>query len=437
MMTVYKVETVNHEQEVLKVLNPNLQFLLETYAQYIEQLLDKMEQRSQSPDKTKYQLARNVLAEVKEWIHRDVTFANFLEKDTTFRKLCENFPAPRGFDYQMYVPRSRGPQSRYFMREEYIEGENLTQWETLEQQGHDMKQIVSLIVQHYGYQLKNGMAHSDVHIGNFRVTQDHRVAILDRNFYLELNPKIRELINIFLNPLILMLTPPAQIVERMIQIAQKSSDISSEQKMLLEQAFDKAKTGMISGDWKSISHFLVELRKQGLRLPLEITLIFKNLNSLQQMSTRAGFKNLLQTYLYTPAHVDPTSMTKPHLSHMSKPHPSQKQTEKVDTLKPTITGAPELLKKERDPRYWYPWERVRPAILKRLDSGRDFRLRFRHKHFGEGVVFSQRRKLFFRINDKEYNFGPSADIEVYVPPRKQPSSAGEDTEKQVPLLMAL
>ncbi len=293
MMTVYRVVTVDGQEEVIKILNPNLEFLLEQYVAYMEELLDQLEKSYGN----KYQTARLVLEEVKEWIGRDVNFEGFLEQDHLFRQQNDGFTAD-GFHYRMAVPQSRRPASRYFIREEYIRGDNLTQWAKLENDGHDMKEIVSLIIKNYVEQLRRGLAHSDVHIGNFRITADRRVNILDRNFSLELSSEVQEVANTLINPLSLMMLSPSRFMDRIIRASRNPEVITPESRQALEEAWQTAKTEIMRGNWKSISQFLVELRTHHLILPLEMTLIFKNLNSLQQMSKRAGFNNFLEAYLY-------------------------------------------------------------------------------------------------------------------------------------------
>jgi len=288
---------------------------------YIEQVLAALEARYGA----KYAVARMVIEDVKEWIKRDVNFSHFLEKDRVFREQNHGFTAA-GFDYRMYVPRSKGPASKYFMREEFVDGENLTQWETLERDGHDMKQIISLIVKNYVQQLRRGHAHSDVHVGNFRVTKDRRIAILDRNFFLELTPEMQAVVNLFLNPLALATMAPEAVIDQLITVAQ--AKMSAQDRTALATSWLKTRSQILQGDWRSISHFLVDLRKHGLRLPLEVTLIFKNLNALQQMSQEAGFHNLVEAYLYTPP---ATSISSPAGPAAGAPQPDTRRTLQQDT----------------------------------------------------------------------------------------------------------
>jgi len=293
LMTVYKVEPKEGKKEVIKVLNPNLEFLLETSVTFVEELLDILEEQNGK----KYTAARMVLEDVREWIERDVNFEGFLEKDKQFREENSGF-TEEGFAYEMYVPESKGPDSKFFIREEFIEGLTLTQWDEIIQAGHDPKQIVSLIVKNHVSQLERGRVHSDVHIGNFRMTDDRRIAILDRNFSLELDEKMQEIVETILNPMKLAAMPSPDFIQ--LLVATSRTPVSDEARAALIQFWDGTKAEIMQGNWGGVSQFLVAIREQGLRLPLEMTLTFKNLNSLQQLSLQAGFGNLFEAFLFTP-----------------------------------------------------------------------------------------------------------------------------------------
>ncbi len=297
LMTVYKIKTKSGKEEVVKVLNPNLLYHLETNVTLITELLNYLAKEYGE----KYQLANLVVGDVREWIERDVKFKDFLTKDKQFRQENDGFK-PDGFEYEIYVPRSSGPANSYFMREEFIDGKNLTQWDDLKREGHDMKQIVSVIAKNYVGQLRRGFAHSDVHIGNFRVTKDKKVAILDRNFYLEFDENMKEFVDSLVNPLKLLSLTPGQVVDQLLKISKAS--VSDEERRELMSAWQETLMQIQKGNWKSLSKFLVSLRKNGVKLPLEMTLVFKNINSLQHMARRAGFRSLLDAYLYMPSRAE-------------------------------------------------------------------------------------------------------------------------------------
>lgn len=293
LMTVYRVRTKDGRDEVIKVLNPNLKYLLKTNTDFVKEVLAKLKEKN--PER--YAFADMVVDEVKEWIERDVDFKGFIEKDKMFRAANNGFN-PDGFTYNIYVPVSKGPANPYFMREEYIEGRNLTEWDELVKEGHDLKEITSLLVKNYTAQLEAGLVHSDVHIGNFRVTEDRRVAILDRSFFLELTPEMKGLIESIINPLALLSLSSGDILEKLIRIS--GARLTEPQRERAVEAIDGFVKKLKNGDYTGISELLVSLRQNGIKFPIELTLIFKNINSLQQMSRRAGFENLVEAYLYEP-----------------------------------------------------------------------------------------------------------------------------------------
>jgi SAM-dependent methyltransferase/tRNA(Arg) A34 adenosine deaminase TadA/GNAT superfamily N-acetyltransferase len=304
LMTVYRIRTKDGKEEVVKVLNPNLMYHLRKNITFVEGALDKLIEKYGS----KYEIAKIVISDVKKWIDSDVHFEGFLEKDKKFKANNDGFGKKEGLKYSTYVPESRAPGSKYFMREEYIEGRNLTEWDKLVEEGHDMKEIVSLLAKNYVKQFEDGLIHSDVHVGNFRVTKDNRVAILDRNYFIELDktPGLKDLVDSLfgiiktaMNPLAGLMggkLTPEIFIDKLIALSDKK--ISDRDRKNIIKALNEYIAKIKKKDFSGTSEFLVSLRKSGLELPLEVTLIFKNINSLNQMARRAGFDTMVDAFLY-------------------------------------------------------------------------------------------------------------------------------------------
>jgi hypothetical protein len=312
LMTVFRITLKAHDESgkpivrVVKVLNPNLQFLLERTFSFLNELIDTLTKLFGR----KFDIARLIVADVYEWIKGDVNFTGFLEKDARFKTQIESQNAgykAAGFRYDLYVPRTYGPESKYFIHEEFVPGKTLTKWDELVAEGHDMQQVTSLLVKNYVSQLltDNALVHSDVHIGNFMVTPDGRVAILDRNFFLELTPEMRDFVKFLLNPMSLRFSTPEVIVDRFVALGGR--EITPVQRRKLVASWTKARERVLAGDWQGLSGFLIDLRENGVKLPLQITLIFKNLNALQAMARKAGLGGLLGAYLFDPKKPPPAA----------------------------------------------------------------------------------------------------------------------------------
>jgi hypothetical protein len=304
MMTAYKVMPKGPDaaSEVIKVLNPNLQYFLDTNSRFVDEVLTQLERRF---GRENYRAARMVFEKVKEWIRRDCNFENFLEHDAAFRGQNNGFSVG-GMGCRIYVPRSYGPASKYFIREEYVEGKNLTEWDALVAGGCDMKAVVSLILHNYIHQLQQGLVHSDVHEGNFKVMPkngsfaDGDVAILDRNFFLRLNAEMQALINdAILNPTSILGMEPAGLLDKIAAVCPGLTLTAAQRERLAAANGPIAafKSVILSGDISAVNGLLVALNEEGIDLPLEIILVFKNITAIQQMARRAGF-DIMGAYLY-------------------------------------------------------------------------------------------------------------------------------------------
>jgi predicted unusual protein kinase regulating ubiquinone biosynthesis (AarF/ABC1/UbiB family) len=153
-----------------------------------------------------------------------------------------------------------------------------------------MKQVVSLLVGTTVNQIAAGLVHSDIHIGNFRVTPDKKVAILDRNFFLSPTPQEQELLFAILNPL----EESSRREELLINYLNIPITTST-----LKKSVAQVTEGMQEKDWSKAQSGLISLKQNGVKIPLTITLLIKNFNSLRLMAQKAGFKDLSETFAYS------------------------------------------------------------------------------------------------------------------------------------------
>jgi hypothetical protein len=208
----------------------------------------------------------------------DINFTGFLDQDSTFYRKNNEFSL-RGSTYAMRVPKSVGTENRYFKREEFIDGVNLTHPEELEQRGHNLQEIVATIAQNYVKQIERGHVHSDVHPGNFRVTDDKEIAILDRNYFLELTVGERLLLrNIATGS-------PKKRAKAMANYlaSHNTAPITDEFRQELTDVFSQHQ------DVQYLRNMLHTIRRNNLALPLHMTLIAKNMMGLNSLAETAGF----------------------------------------------------------------------------------------------------------------------------------------------------
>jgi hypothetical protein len=295
LMTVYDMRLKDGRRQVLKVSNPNVEHFLEVNGELASETLQLMAKAY--PDK--YSNGKYLLQDVTEWIKREINASDFLENDREFRDDKKNHGyrlGVKGKDrYSIYVPKSEGPKSNYFIREEFIDGKGLTEWKDLVAAGHDMKQVVSLLVNNYVKQLRDGLVISDAHIGNFKVTEQNQVAILDRKLFLRLDRGMQGFVDTLLSPAAFTLGKKG-LADLLIGMSKEP--VPEANRGGIETALEGFIPNLLTGKFDDINKTLASLRRNGLRLPLEFTLTMKNLSSFNQMAKKAGFGGIMEAYSF-------------------------------------------------------------------------------------------------------------------------------------------
>jgi predicted unusual protein kinase regulating ubiquinone biosynthesis (AarF/ABC1/UbiB family) len=261
---------------VLKVRNPNLDlFMRDAYA-----YLSKVVEGLIAEHGEKYRSLESLINMVREWITLDSSFLGVHQKDTYFRETHHGYQA-EGSDYQIYVPKAQEIGSDGFLIEEKVAGIPLTNWEKLVASGHDVRSIVKTLVTSYIYQIMTGLAMSDVHIGNFAVTPDKRIATYDRTMFLEFSEAERQMLFSTVNPSI-----DVDVAKGMWQEYLGISNISD------TEVFVQFVESIRSYDGRLINDALIQLRRQNIDVPLKYLLLFKNLAALTDMAKKSGYSSI-------------------------------------------------------------------------------------------------------------------------------------------------
>ncbi|MFC1723368.1 AarF/UbiB family protein [Nanoarchaeota archaeon] len=279
LMTVYEAITKDGEREVIKVLNPNAEYHTEESFRVLSEIVKKRARFD-----SQYELALPLLEDIREWIRADIGFEGFLAKDAEFRETNNGFSHG---EYSILVPESKGTDSKYYKREQYVEGINLTHTDELVAQGHDMKEITSLITKSYFNQVMHGRVHSDVHPGNYRVTQDNQVAILDRNFFLELTPEDQGMLYAIAN---------GGTIESKTQAI--CDYLQTHNDTLPWSAKTRIESELEGESLDAMSDVIKYVKQTGLNMPLRMSLLVKNLFALDNMAKDAGFSDVKEALAY-------------------------------------------------------------------------------------------------------------------------------------------
>ena len=315
LLTVYEVDIENDDgtlrHDVLKVLNPNARY----HKDYSIELMRDAVQDLIHDDR--FKPFAPLVDDLEEWIEGDILDQDFILDDVAFRERHNGFRpaewAGRGYGYHVYIPMSYATGSLYVKDEEFVEGKSLIGLPDL--RPSEQKEIVSLLARSYLQQIIGdspfapSTVWSDIQPGNGRLKPDRGVAYLDRNFYLKIQPADKLMLfnlqqsrsdpertsRLLLDYLI---SQPKNSAVQATLTAERRIHVVEEAASLLRAA----QTSMSSEE--AILEALMVFRKEGLRVPLQITLLFKNLLSLNSLSQEAGFASLDEALHYIPGNSD-------------------------------------------------------------------------------------------------------------------------------------
>lgn len=282
LMSVFRTESSDGADLALKILNPNSGHHTETTYKLLTTVFTALSQRDPA-----FAPSIALLQDIREWIRGDIDFTGFTELDRRFRQKHEGYSA--GGRYAIKVPVSRPPENKYFAQEEFVDGTNLTEIDKLQEQGHDLREVVSLVTKDFLEQVKDGLVHSDIHPGNIRVTSDNKVALLDRNYYIQLSLQDR----FFVGNLSRALSNTSQAAQMCIDyIGSTGVQIDEEKRQrVIQQA---QSLNQVPDPTDRLMRLAVLLRKEDIRFPIKITLLVKDLFYLDRFAKKVGYSGIAE-----------------------------------------------------------------------------------------------------------------------------------------------
>lgn len=274
------------EKQVVKILNPNAWYHATVAYKAMKDVLTIL-----ANEDSRFLPVQDALDDILEWIKNDINYTGFLEEDERFRNLYQGYSPDTG--YTVKIPVTYGPERMTFQREQRQEGTNLTEWKKLESQGHDMRQIATTLAQFFFEQIQEGQLLSNMNPGNIRVQGNDTLVILDRNYYLKLEDRDKQLLFSILSADGDTAQIAGSIFGYLDSFGQK---ISQAQKEAVIQELAAVDPSLDNVD--KILATATILRKNRLKPPIQMTLLINNFFFLDLMvAKRAGFAGISQAFM--------------------------------------------------------------------------------------------------------------------------------------------
>jgi hypothetical protein len=289
LMTVYVATLKDGTKHVIKVLNPNAE-------EFIRQNIDDARKILKFLKKKSYAFAEYLLQDLEEWLMEDINSEHKVGgADDPFAKINpeKDYITSNGETVIVSTPKITPTGTKYIMIEEYIEGKNLK--EVLSDKNIDGSKYIEATEQSYQHQLETysedgkTKAHSDVHIGNVRLGNDGKLYWIDRGHYIE--SEQREM-SVFL-PLLSGKPSKENMINALKYLYSLDENKKFRKDIIKPTALLKIALRLTSVYKETKKNkqddfgekALLELRKIGLKVPIRISLLFKNAKVLAKLRT--------------------------------------------------------------------------------------------------------------------------------------------------------
>lgn len=311
LFTVYEIELNNGQRRAVGIKNPNAEYRITRLADFMATGLDKTGQRH--PDSSTLQLLPSLLEDGCQWVLNELHDPDFYHKDTVFKAENDTLKGA-GFKkgtsrYHLTAPEAADTKTEWVRNEAFIDGKNFTQLKISDDQPSDIvagvihqedfKQATSLVARNWVHQVMRGSyAHSDIHPGNLCISFDNsRVVIFDRRNLIPMHARLRDTLRSAFEHILSDDAPGAA----MALAAYATTDAAALTRVtsLLQATDAQAKSPS-----QLVMDVMLALRREGVRVPLDLSIQLRNFMSVSLLSAQAGFENLAEAFLHTSSGLD-------------------------------------------------------------------------------------------------------------------------------------
>ena len=298
----------------------------------------------QRPDNADLQLAKLLLRDAVSWLALEIADRDYEQKNEIFwlhndsrSGYAQRFRAAADFRYRLIIPELQHTGDTMLRLEQEVDCLTLAQAETGERTDFDAKtvsredarEIAALCAQNFLYQVfETGLVHPDIHPGNLVIGRDNELHPLDRKALIEISDTDR----VFMKNLLLDAMGaqgPAAVITRLANRFAAGMPKRDQQQLVarLGELVEQRRSSGAGAMEDYIAPVLLELRKAGVEIPLDIELVFKSLLGANRIAVWAGFDNFAQAVAYSP------SGSTNYVDLLKRIHPS------VGTIEMTRIGA--------------------------------------------------------------------------------------------------
>ena len=307
LMTVYEVTMKDGSRQVIGVRNPNAEYHATQIAELAYNALDRAIEND--PENADLKIAQSLVIDAVTWIRNELNDTTFTAKDAVFRAendTREGTGFRRGRSrYDLYVPKANETGTLWIRNEELVPGVNLngltiahdepTDLASKRISQADFQDAVSTLVRNALFQIRRGrFAHSDMHMGNFRIVEgNNRIAVFDRYNLIEMTDELRATLKQTITHVASGRHRDA--VEAVLHSVTPEEALADDVVRTIADSVAHGEADLT----KTMANLVIGLKRANISIPLELSLIMRNIFSLARLSHKAGFDNLVEAFMHT------------------------------------------------------------------------------------------------------------------------------------------
>jgi hypothetical protein len=291
LTTVYQALMRDGSLKAVKIMVPNaLKFIRETKKEALT-VVQELSRMGAYRNKIELKLAAALIEEVANWAEQDVAAKDYEAEERAFQASHDH----QGFgqDIELRVPSMDETGTVYIKIEEWVEGRTVVGLSNDGVSAEVLRPVIDTIHADYEQQLSKPVSegrylvHPDVHGGQFQVRENGQgnieVFILDRGFWLDFDQTEATFFN-FIRGKETSEEVAKNFFEYLLNLPENQKITKTRKRIIATELFLIVAASSLSADKSQMAmQFFLQLRQNGVIIPLKWTLLQKNekyLNSL-------------------------------------------------------------------------------------------------------------------------------------------------------------
>lgn len=271
---VHRTKLESGEDVIVKIRRPGIKNEVERDLEILEYLSRKAEKHSERLNQLRIS---RIVDQFAKWTRKELNFLNEASNARTFKNNLEN-------EEKLKVPEVYGDlTTEKVLTMEYVEGVKVTNQEALDEMNIETEELARTTIRSgFKQVVRDGFFHADPHPSNFLIQEDGSIVYLDFGMMGHISKEYRDKIDLLFIYSVKGKGKKATEIIKDLGWTEEDADLKAIKRKVSEKIMElqdsTIKETQVSMEFLEIFVFAGE---KGLHIPLELTLMVKNMLTLE------------------------------------------------------------------------------------------------------------------------------------------------------------